>query len=195
MKIYLTRHGETDWNIEHKSHKDQKIDENNKKAPVTDDDFISINTKGVEQANKLEEKLKNIDIDIVICSPLPRAKQTAEIIVKDRNIPIIFDKDISVREFGEHKGKVADVDFNFTHGFWSYKANIKYERAENIRDFFKRVYSFIDRLKSEYKDKNILLVTHGSIAIPVYCYFNGIPEDDNLLKYVLENCEIAIYEI
>lgn len=192
MKIYLTRHGETDWNI--KQHRNPKISNNTKKNPVTDDDFIDINTTGIEQANKLAEKLRNTSIDLVICSPLPRAKQTAEIIVKGRNIPIIFDKDISVREFGEHKGKVADVDFDFTHGFWSYKANIKYKQAENIRDFFKRVYSFLDKINEEYKDKNILLVTHGSVGIPIYCYFNGIPEDDNLLKYVLENCEIAIYE-
>lgn len=191
MKIYLTRHGETDWNIKHKN---PKISNNTKNNSVTDDDYIDINTTGIEQAKKLAEKLKNISIDLVICSPLPRAKQTAEIIVKGRNIPIIFDKDISVREFGEHKGKVADVDFDFKHGFWSYKANIKYRQAENIRDFFNRVYSFLDKIKEEYKEKNVLLVTHGSVAIPIYCYFNGIPEDDNLLKYVLANCEIAIYE-
>lgn len=67
--------------------------------------------------------------------------------------------------------------------------------AENIRDFFKRVYSFLDKIKEKYRDKNILIVTHGSIGIPIYCYFNGIPEDDNLLKYVLKNCDIAIYEL
>ena len=151
MKIYLTRHGETDWNIE--LNRKQKIKNNIKKKTVTDDDFIDINTTGIKQANKLAEKLKNTRIDLVICSPLPRAKQTADIIVKGRNIPIIFDKDISVREFGEHKGKVADVDFDFTHGFWSYKANIKYKRAENIRDFFKRVYLFLDKIKEEYQEE------------------------------------------
>lgn len=76
--------------------------------------------------------------------------------------------------------------------------NIKHSNqqiAENIRDFFKRVYSFLDKIKEEYRDKNVLIVTHGSIGIPIYCYFNGIPEDDNLLKYVLKNCDIAIYEL
>lgn len=191
MKIYVTRHGETDWNVKHKN---IKIGNNIKNSSITDDDFIDMNTIGIKQAENLAKQLKNTSIDLIICSPLPRAKQTAEIIVKGRNIPIIFDRDISVREFGEHKGKVADVDFDFTHGFWSYKANIKYKKAENIRDFFNRVYSFLDKIKEKYEDKNILLVTHGSIGIPIYCYFNGIPDDDNLLKYVLENCEIAIYE-
>jgi broad specificity phosphatase PhoE len=60
---------------------------------------------------------------------LPRAKQTAEIIANGRDIPIILDENISVREFGEHKGKIANVNSGFTHGFWSYKANIKYKQA------------------------------------------------------------------
>lgn len=162
---------------------------------ITDDDFINLNDTGIAQATKLAEKLKKVSIDLIICSPLPRTKQTAEIIANGRDIPIIFERNISVRDFGEHKGKIADVDFDFTHGFWSYKANIKYKKAENIRDFFKRVYSFLDEIKTKYRNKNILIVTHGSIGIPIYCYFNGIPEDDNLLKYVLKNCDIAIYEL
>lgn len=126
MKIYLTRHGETDWNIKHSN---QKINDNAKNLPVTDDDFIDINSTGIKQANKLAEKIKNVSIDLIICSPLPRAKQTAEIIANGRDIPIILDENISVREFGEHKGKIANVNSGFTHGFWSYKANIKYKQA------------------------------------------------------------------
>ena len=37
-----------------------------------------------------------------------------KIIANIKNIPIILDKDISVREFGEHKGKISDIDFDFT---------------------------------------------------------------------------------
>lgn len=197
MRLYIVRHGETDWNIEHKNHKDEEFQKNRNSAPVTDDDFISINEIGIEQAEKIAEELKNEKIDVVITSPLPRTIQTAEIITKDRNIPIIIDDSITVRKFGEFKGKKADIDFDFTNGFWSYKANLKYIEAENIRDFFQRIYEFLDKLKEnyEYKDKSILIVTHGSITIPIYCYFNGIPENDNLLEHVLDNCKVAIYEI
>lgn len=190
--IYVTRHGQTDWNI---IHSNQKVNNSSISMPITDDDFIEMNNIGIKQANELAEKFKDVKIDLIICSPLPRAKQTAEIIAKGKSIPIIYDKNISVREFGEYKGKVADVDFDFTHGFWSYKANIKYKNAENIRDFFKRIYSYLDKIKNKYKDKTILIVTHGSDTIPIHCYFNGIPDDDNLLKFVLNNCEIAKYEL
>lgn len=43
-----------------------------------------------------------------------------------------------------------DFDFN---AFWSYKQNNKYNKAENIRVFFSRVYGFLDDIKEKYKGK------------------------------------------
>lgn len=65
---------------------------------------------------------------------MKRTKQTADIINKEKNVPIIIDDRISERDFGEFEGKpTTDFDFN---GFWSYKQNEEYDKAENIRDFF-----------------------------------------------------------
>ena len=79
MKIYVTRHGQTDWNLEGKTQ--GRVD-------------IELNEVGIKQAKQTKEKLKNIDIDLIICSPLKRAKKTAEIINEGRNIPIIYDEEI-----------------------------------------------------------------------------------------------------
>ena len=178
MHIYITRHGQTDWNVEHK---------------VQGKADIELNEKGKEQAKETANKLLNKDIDLIICSPLKRAKQTADIINENRNIEIIYDDRISERDFGKLEGlKQEEFDFQ---GFWSYKNNYKYERAENIQEFFKRIYSFLDEIKEKYKGKNVLLVTHGGVSIPVNCYFNGIPEDDDLLNLVLKNCDYLEYEI
>jgi broad specificity phosphatase PhoE len=178
MEILLTRHGKTDWNSLGK---------------VQGRADIKLNKDGKKQAKKTKISLKNENIDLIICSPLLRAKETAKIINEGRNIPIIYDEEILERDFGEFEG-LNKEEFDF-QGFWSYKKNYKYEKAENIKEFFDRVYSFLDRIKVEYKDKRILIVAHGGISIPVNCYFNGIPEDDNLLKLVLGNCEVAKYEI
>ena len=70
-----------------------------------------------------------------------RAKQTARIVNENRNIPIIYDKKISVRKFGEFKGK-KQILILILIGFWNYKANIKYKEAENIQDFFKKSLYF-----------------------------------------------------
>ena len=73
--IYLTRHGQTDWNVQ-------------KKVMGRCDE--PLNEKGREQANQTKELLSNINFDLIICSPLLRAKQTAQIINSDRNIQLVF---------------------------------------------------------------------------------------------------------
>lgn len=177
MKIYITRHGRTNWNIEKK---------------VQGKADISLNKEGIDQAYQTREKLLKENIDLIISSPLVRAKQTADLINEGREIPIIYDDRISERDFGELEGLKQD-DFDFP-GFWSYKRNLKYERAENIKDFFNRIYGFMDDTIFKYSDKNILLVTHGGVSIPLRTYFEGIPEDDNLLSLVIDNCEYVTYE-
>lgn len=48
--------------------------------------------------------MKNEKIDLILCSPLKRAIQTAEIINQGRNIRIIIDERVSERDFGEFEG-------------------------------------------------------------------------------------------
>ena len=63
MRILITRHGQTDWNLEHKVQGKADID---------------LNETGKKQAEETREKLWNEKIDLIICSPLKRAKQTAD---------------------------------------------------------------------------------------------------------------------
>lgn len=170
MKIYVTRHGQTDWNVQGKT------------QGRTD---IELNEVGIKQAKQTKEELKNVDIDLIICSPLKRAKQTAEIINGGRNIPIIFDNQIIERNFGEFEGEKIKFD-----EFWDYNVTQKYQKAETIQDIISRISNFLDKIKEEYKDKNVLLVTHGGVSIAINCYFKGIPEDGKLINYCLHNCEV-----
>ena len=177
MEILITRHGQTEWNVLGK---------------VQGRADIELNENGIKQAEETGKILENEKIDLIICSPLKRAIQTAQMINKDRNIPIIYDDAVIERDFGEFEG-INKKDFDF-EGYWSYKQNNQYERAENIKVFFNRVFDFLNKLREKYNNKRILIVAHGGISIPVDCYFNGIPEDDNLLKLVLGNCEVAKYQ-
>ena len=176
MEILITRHGQTDWNVQEKLQ--GKAD-------------IELNQTGIEQAKIAKNKLENEKIDLIICSPLKRAKQTAEIINEGRNIPLIIDDRIAERDFGEFEGKNKSK-FSF-EDFWSYKKAENYEKAEKIQDFFERIYNFLDDIKEKYKDKRILIVAHGGVSIPFRCYFEGIPDIENLTGLGLDNCEIGKY--
>lgn len=176
MEILLTRHGETQWNALKK---------------VQGKANIELNKNGIEQAKNTCDNLKNEKIDLIICSPLIRAVQTANIVNSNRNIPVVLDKRLSERDFGEFEGMI-NTTFDY-ESFWSYKQNLHYQKAENVREFFKRIYSFLDDIRLKYNGKRILIVAHAGISIPIYCYFNGIPDKDTLLGLALKNCEVAKY--
>lgn len=176
--IYITRHGQTNWNVQ-------------KKVMGRCDE--PLNETGLNQAEETRNNLMDADIDLIICSPLKRARQTAEVINRDRNIPIIYDERIIERDFGEFEG-METKNFDF-HGYWNYYKNMQFESAENIQVFFKRVYDFLKDITEKYKDKNVLLVAHGGISIPVACFFNGNIPEGSLVDagLVLGNCQVASY--
>ena len=177
--IYITRHGQTNWNVQ-------------KKVMGRCDE--PLNETGLKQAEETKNNLSDTNIDLIICSPLTRAKQTAEIINKERNIPIIYDERIIERDFGEFEG-METKNFDF-HGYWNYYKNEKYKKSENIQEFFKRVYDFLEDITKKFQGKNILIVAHGGISIPVECYFSeNIPEGSLVdAGLVLGNCQIRNYE-
>ena len=171
--IYITRHGETEWNVEGRC------------AGRTD---VELNETGLKQAQEIKEKLSNIKIDRVISSPLKRAYQTAKII-SDKDI--IIDDRIIERCNGELEGKLRseapkDIDFN--------DPNVGYG-IESIIDFRNRIENFCKELEIKYKNQNVLVVTHAGVSIYIRCYFEGEPKDNNYSNYRLKNCEIIEYNI
>lgn len=126
------------------------------------------------------KKLLSEKIDIIISSPLKRARKTAEIIATGRNIPIIIDKGIEERYFGKFEGKTPQ-EFNFDE-IWNYKLNKQYDDAESVGALFERVQGFLEKIKKEYKDKTVLLVTHGGVTVPIRATLEGIPDGMEILK-------------
>ena len=82
MLLYIVRHGETDWN---KSHRVQGR---------TD---IPLNDYGRRLAEETAEGMKDIQIDIGMTSPLLRAKETAQIILKGRDVPLYDEARLQAR--------------------------------------------------------------------------------------------------
>lgn len=177
MKLYITRHGQTDGNL-------YKIMDG-----IRD---IDLNEKGKEQASITRDNLKDKKIDLIICSPLSRTKQTMEII-NVNNIQVIYDNRIMERDCGEFEGKPFD-SFD-REWYWNYNNKTTYEKAESIEDFFKRVYDFLEEIKIKYKDLTVLLVTHQGVSKAINCYFSGIPKDGNLQTLGIDNCEVKEYEL
>lgn len=171
--IYIVRHGQTDWNVEGRYQ--GRLD-------------VELNDKGIEQAQKIQEKLSNVKFDKVFSSPLKRALKTAQIITSNE---IIIDERIIERCNGELEGKLkseieVEIDFN--------DPNETRMGVENINDFRKRIKGFFKEISKKYKGKNILVVTHAGVSIYARCFFEGEPDDGNYNNLKLKNCEVLEYD-
>lgn len=179
MKIYYVRHGQTDLNLAKKM-----------QGGGTEKE---LNETGVSQAYNTKKELENVKYNLVICSPMKRAKQTAEIINEGRDIPIITDERIRERKLGDYEGR--DVTEEMENNIWDYKLNYNIPNGENLHDFENRINEFFDDIKEKYHDKTILIVAHGGIAKVIKSHLYGMPESQNLAEISMNNCEIIEFEI
>ena len=174
MKVYIVRHGQVPHNAL-------------KQYNTIDEDLTEL---GIQQAEELRDKIKNIKFDLIICSPLNRAKHTAEII-NINNYKVIYDDRIKERSCGDLSGKPLEVTNR--EEYWNYNTTIKYGTSENIKLFFDRVYNFLDELKTKDYER-VLIVAHSGVSKAFNGYFNGI-KDGKFLNRGLKNCEIKEYEL
>lgn len=179
MKIYYVRHGQTDWNLA------KKMQGGQTEKPL--------NETGIEQAKETRKELENVKYDIIICSPMHRAEQTAEIINQDRNVPIIVDERIRERKLGELEGH--DITEEMENKIWDYELNYQIPSGENLHDFEKRILDFFEDIKQKYADKTVLIVAHGGVAKVIKAHLYGMPESKNLSEIKMKNCEIIEAEI
>ena len=176
MKIYIIRHGQTDWNLINK---------------IQGKKDICLNKTGIMQAEKAREKIEKYDFDLIICSPLKRAKQTAEIINHNKNVQIIYDEALMERGFGNYEGTQINFDENPISNL---ELNVEINNIEPAKQFYDRVSKLLDYIKNNLEDKKILLVTHGGTVRAIETYFFGTDENGNMPPDILKNCEIREYE-
>ena len=183
MKVYVIRHGQTDWNLAEKP------------QGKTD---IELNETGIEQAQKAKKEMDKYKIDLIYCSPLKRARKTAEIVNEDKKCNIIYEKALEERGFGDFEGKSREEIKNMI-GNWEklhdYKINSNEGNVEPIQDLCNRVWNFLDEIKSKEKEKDILIVTHAGVCRAINAYFNGAYEGSSISIANMGNCEIREFEL
>lgn len=176
MKIYVLRHGQTSWNVDRKIQGKQDTE---------------LNEVGIRQAYEAKEKFNMLNIDLIMCSPLKRTKKTAEIINQDKNLHIIYKKELIERDLGEFEGKDCETEEG---DIYNYYKNENKMAIEPVVELCKRINKLLEDIKNNYKNRTILLVTHSGTARAIEAYFYGIDECGELPPENLKNCEIREYE-
>ena len=175
MKLYIIRHGLTDWN---------------KLKKIQGQTDIELNETGRKQAMDAKDKFNDLDIDLIICSPLKRTKLTAELINQDKKVETIYSDALLERGLGLLEGKSTKYEVD---DLYDLNLNIDDNEIEKATDFCNRVFNLLNKIKTKYSDKKILLVTHGGTARAIEAYFYGISDDKRLPLETLKNCEIREY--
>jgi broad specificity phosphatase PhoE len=147
--------------------------------------------EGEEQAKTTGRKAKKdgLNIDAIVCSPLTRARQTAEYIAKELGISadkIIISDLVTERSFGELEGNVELV--KATKYFFDESAIDKYEGVEKLADLQKRANEALEFLKSLPQD-NILVVGHGAAGRALFRAVTGRPATVRSVRF--NNAEIV----
>lgn len=169
MNIYLLRHGETDWN------------QTGRLQGHTD---IPLNQNGKEQISKAAEILTDLQfpIDLIISSPLSRARESAEIVAgrlayKKKNI--VIEPLLIERCFGLGEGLTASERVE------KYP-NDNYPQMESFEDLISRAHLAFETIVDSFNDKqNILVVAHGAIlyAIVTAITEGQIEYGSNMVKF------------
>jgi broad specificity phosphatase PhoE len=171
MKIFYVRHGQTNYNVLELCNDD----------PAKD---VHLTYLGKQQAEIVKEKIKQINLDIVIISELPRTKETASIITKNHQVKFKIDSRINDRKTGFESKPVAD----FLKALEPDIFNLKFNNGESFQEEKKRVYSFLEELKS-LNYKNVLVVTHSEILQIINGYYNNF-SDQEMWNTKIDNCQV-----
>jgi len=135
------RHGETDWNAI------------GKLQGRTD---VPLNSTGIRQAKECSEFLSRSNWDIIITSPLKRAKQTAEIINSQLILPIIEMDEFLERGYGDAEGMAMEERLiKFLDG------NIP--NQEDMTDLKSRVMDGVHIIIDKFPNRKVILVAHGAV--------------------------------
>lgn len=178
--LYIMRHGTTDWNKKH-------MLQGRTDVPLNDD--------GRLMASEAAVIYKDVHFDVCYCSPLIRARETAEIFLKGRNIPIITDDRLMEMCFGIYEGtknyfknSKSPVNIIFREP-QSYK--VPFENAESFEKLYARTGEFIKEivLPELEKGKDILIVGHGAMNSSIVCQIKNIPIE-NFWNAGIENCKL-----
>ena len=176
MKIYVARHGQTQWNLE------------NRVCGRTDQPLTEA---GLQQAQLLAERTKDLKLDAVISSPMLRARQTAAPAAALHGLEILVDERLIEQDYGIYEG-VSRLD----EGFLANKRHfaVRYPGGESMMDVAFRVYGLLEELREKYAGKNVLLVCHGGVCRVIRTYFEDMTNEE-YFRYSEENAAVRAYAL
>jgi len=175
-RITTIRHGQTAYNVERRY------------AGSID---VPLNEKGIEDAKNASIRLLDYEFDVVVTSGLKRAIQTAELLVAERNLPIVQNALCNERDYGKMQGlnyiEVEEINprilyFKLNNDFHS----LNPPGGEDFPTLRKRTKAFSQFLFQNYSGSNILVVSSSAFMQQLHGLFRGFDWTESL-RYEIHN--------
>lgn len=173
MRIYLVRHGQT---------------EENATGIIQGWNPGKLTPLGIEQAERLAQRLKAIRFDAIYSSDSARAANTAQIITRFHDTPIQFTEQLRERHMGIFQGRQFE-EFNqaqMQSGLGD--TNFKPEGGESLDELRHRATSFVQSLREPHLRQTILLVAHGRWNTMLLGAALGASVEESLLLKQTNTC-------
>lgn len=176
MKVYFMRHGQTNYNL----------------LGLCNDDParpVYLTEHGVTQAHDAAHRLKDVALECIIVSELPRTRQTAEIVNCHHGVPVKVHPAINDFRTGLDGESVARL----------YEAiapdpmNTRIAGGETLAEHKQRVLGFIAWLRQQ-TEKAVLVVAHEETLRVVAAHFQYLP-DETMLGLRFANTQILEYQL
>ena len=163
-KIFLIRHGETEWNAIGK---------------LQGSSDIKLLPEGINQAHMLAEHAPFSAVDAVYSSDLSRAMMTAEILAEKFGLPVIKERGLRETSFGDWEGRfLSELAKENPKGFEKFFTKPDKVQPPNGETFLQsqaRIMNAFDEIIADNEDKNIIVVSHGAAIRLILCAALYIP--------------------
>ncbi len=182
MRLYIIRHGETEWNRE-------------KKLQGQSD--VPLNEYGRELARITADALADVPFDRIYSSPLVRAYETAQILAGDRKVSIICDDDLKEISFGEDEGVPSSLlGEHFSNFFFSPEKYVPSKGGETYEELCVRAEHFLKKNIEPLRNtnSNVLVVAHGAVNKALMLKLKNLEIKDFWKGEFQKNCCVNEYE-
>ncbi len=177
MKIYLVRHGETEYG---------------KKRYTTGHIDIPLNETGKQEAAATGRFLKDKNITKIFSSSLSRASETAKIIASELNLSVVEYDELMEHTSGNLDGIPIEEFFEKMNSVGDFEKMIRKAGGESQEVFRKRVWDKLLDIAEENNSRgDVIIVTHGVVIGSILAKIFGVPLLRNLSQ---ANCCINIID-
>jgi probable phosphoglycerate mutase len=176
MQVYFIRHGQTNYNLLGLCNDDPRKD-------------VHLTELGLEQAQQLAEQLRDIPLQRILVSELPRTRQTAEIINRHHGLNIETQLQINDIRSGFDSRPVSE----YQRAISADPLHIRCNDGESLLDHKQRIIRFIGWL-AQQPQQNLLVVAHEETLRVFKGYFEKL-DDETMIGLRFDNCACLSYSL